>query len=50
MIAKGFGIGVVCLLIGAFIGYQGTVWEMDKRAEILLKGIERGKQEALKKK
>ena len=47
---RGAIIAVVCLMLGGFIGNKATLWELDRNAEMMFKGKEFGKAEALRKK
>jgi hypothetical protein len=50
MIAKGLTVGIICLVLGGVIAYKATWWEMDRNAEMLFKGRDYGRNEALQKK
>ncbi len=44
MIAKGFTIGLVCLVLGGVIGFKAKYYETGKQFEAMQVGIEMGKK------
>jgi|NOAtaT_6_FD_contig_21_8157446_length_307_multi_12_in_0_out_0_1 hypothetical protein len=44
MIAKGFTIGFVCLLLGGVIGFNAKYLEVQTEAKGMMQGIELGKK------